>query len=72
MTTFTTPPEFLRIRELQGHLGISRSTLMRLRDLDGFPEPNYLGSSPVWARTTMNDWVNTQSAPVDLTAEAQA
>ena len=63
MNSFNT--EFLKGPEAAQFLRISKATFHRIRKRDDFPEPRYVGASPVWRRDELVDWVNAQTAPIN-------
>lgn len=51
-------PEFLRMKDVTGLLGVSSVTIWRWRKEGNFPEPHRIGANSVgWPRSTIEDWL---------------
>ena len=57
-------PRVIRTRDLCDRLGLSRTTLHRLRERGDFPEPIQLGPNSVgWLSSDVQAWIESRRAP---------
>lgn len=54
---------FLKGPEAASYIRVSKGQFHKLRKRNGFPEPRYVGASPVWRRDDLATWIETQTAP---------
>ena len=63
MATTRTEPEILRTRAVIDKVGLSRSTLHRLRRAGEFPQAIQLSPNAVgWLATDINEWLTNRPA----------
>jgi len=55
--------DFLKGPEAANYIRVSKGQFHKLRKRDGFPEPRYVGASPVWRRDDLAAWVESQLTP---------
>jgi prophage regulatory protein len=64
----STPPQFLRLKEVMARVGLRVSTIYRYVALGGFPKPRKFGRSSLWVTAEVDDWIakRTAGVPLDL------
>jgi prophage regulatory protein len=64
----STPPQFLRLKEVMARVGLRVSTIYRYVANGGFPKPRKFGRSSLWVTAEVNDWIakRTAGVPLDL------
>ena len=62
----STPPQFLRLKEVMARVGLRVSTIYRYVALGGFPKPRKFGRSSLWVTAEVNDWIAKRTAGVPI------
>lgn len=55
---------FLTQREVAQALGVSERTIQWWRQHDRFPQPDYVGRTPIYLRTVLDTWFEEQNVTV--------
>lgn len=65
------PERIIRLAEVKNRTGLSRSTIYRRIESDGFPPPRNLGSRIVgWLESEVSVWIESRTAK-NFNADAQ-
>lgn len=62
----STPPQFLRLKEVMARVGLRVTTIYRYMARGAFPKPRKFGRSSLWVTGEVNDWIAKRTAGVPL------
>jgi len=62
----STPPQFLRLKDVMARVGLRVTTIYRYVATGGFPKPRKFGRSSLWVTAEVNDWIAQRTAGVPL------
>ena len=61
MTRSTQPLRFMRMRDVIEMVGVSRATIYRWMDADGFPRSIALGGNSIaWSEKSVQEWMESR------------
>jgi predicted DNA-binding transcriptional regulator AlpA len=56
-------PLLLRLKDLPSYVGLAERTIRKMRSQGLFPEPLWVGSTPVWSYAGLEAWVRAGCPP---------
>ncbi len=64
----STPPQFLRLKEVMARVGLRVTTIYRYIARGAFPRPRKFGRTSLWVTAEVNDWIakRTAGVPIEL------
>lgn len=62
----STPPQFLRLKEVMARVGLRVTTIYRYMARGAFPRPRKFGRSSLWVTAEVNDWIAKRTAGVPI------
>jgi predicted DNA-binding transcriptional regulator AlpA/DNA-binding transcriptional MerR regulator len=62
----STPPQFLRLKEVMARVGLRVTTIYRYVARGAFPRPRKFGRSSLWVTAEVNDWIAKRTAGVPI------
>jgi prophage regulatory protein len=59
-------PQFLRLKDVMGQVGLRVSSIYRYISLGAFPKPRKFGRTSLWVTAEVNDWIAKRTAGVPI------
>ena len=62
----STPPQFLRLKDVMARVGLRVTTIYRYVASGGFPRPRKFGRASLWVTAEVNEWIAKRTAGVPI------